>query len=538
MTAALPRALSIPFVAALVASGVAGSPQNEDAIVDTEQKRCYSATTEIAFPGAAAAFAGQDAQHVGNLMAYADNGDGTVTDLNTGLMWQKDPGAKMTKPQAVAGAATFNLGGYTDWRLPSIKELYSLIRFDGQTGTSEATSIPYIDTDFFVFEYGDTAAGERFIDAQYCSSTDYVGTTMGGDPTVFGVNFADGRIKGYGLTDPMGGAKTFFVMYVRGNADYGVNQFVDNTDGTIADLATGLEWMQSDSGAFGAGPRLDGTLTWAEALAWADGLVYAGHDDWRLPNAKELQGIVDYTRAPTVTGTAAIDVNYFAITDHESYFWASTTHCDGPASTYGEWGVYVAFGRAMGWMEQPPFSGNYVFLDVHGAGAQRGDPKDGDPTDPQWAHGHGPQGDDVRIFNYARPVRGGVAQTLKGDAYTLSAAAGGAIDFTLDAGVAHAGRRYFLVGSVSDTKPGTTLPGGEVLPLNYDAITLQTILMANTASFGNFFGTLDGTGGATATLDTLGALDPALAGITVSFAYALLRPFDFVSNAVAVDIGS
>ena len=509
---------------------------NEDAVVDTEQKKCYSATGEISFPAAGAAFAGQDAQHVGNLMAYVDHGDGTVTDLNTGLMWQKDPGAKMTAAAAAAGAATFNLAGHTDWRLPSIKELYSLIRFDGITGTSAATSVPYIDRDYFVFHYGDTTIGERFIDAQYCSSTDYVGTTMTGDPTVFGVNFADGRIKGYGKVMPDGSQKTFFVQYVRGNPDYGVNHFTDHGDGTISDLATDLEWMQLDSGAFSVGPRGDGTLTWQEALAWADGLVYAGHDDWRLPDAKELQGIVDYTRAPTVTGTAAIDVNFFSITNHESFFWTSTTHLDGPLATHGEWGVYVAFGRAMGWMEMPLGSGNWLFLDVHGAGAQRSDPKDGNPNDPMWSHGHGPQGDEVKIFNYARLVRGGVPRTLAGNAYTLPAATGGTIDFTLDAGPTHAGRTYFLLGSMSGTKPGFTLPSGQVLPLNYDAFTLLTIVSANSPNLSAFLGPLDGTGTATATLDTQGPLDPSLVGTTVTFAYTLLFPFDFVSNAVAVDV--
>ncbi len=53
------------------------------------------------------------------------------------------------------------------------------------------------------------------------------------------VNFADGRIKGYGLTMPNGGAeKTFFVLYVRRNTDYGVNAFVDNVNGTVTEALT------------------------------------------------------------------------------------------------------------------------------------------------------------------------------------------------------------------------------------------------------------------------------------------------------------
>ena len=108
---------------------------------------------------------------------------------------------------------------------------------------------------------------------------------------MFGVNFADERIKGY-TTGPMPGqssGKTFFVLYVRGNQDYGVNNFTDNGDGAISDLATGLMWMQYDTGK---------GLDWEDALSTAEGFDFAGCSDWRLPNVKELQSIVDYSRAP------------------------------------------------------------------------------------------------------------------------------------------------------------------------------------------------------------------------------------------------
>ncbi|MCP4044018.1 MAG: hypothetical protein GY731_19015, partial [Gammaproteobacteria bacterium] len=58
--------------------------------------------------------------------------------------------------------------------------------------------------------------------------------------------------------------------------------------------------------------------------------------------------------------------------------------------------VYVDFGRSMGYM-------NNNWVDVHGAGAQRSDPKSGDPDD--YPYGHGPQGDAIRIYNYVRLVR-------------------------------------------------------------------------------------------------------------------------------------
>ena len=374
----------------------ASSPSMLDyTIVDTGQTGCYSDAAAISCPSSGAAYYGQDAQHAGVQPSYQDNGDGTVTDLNTGLMWQQTPDSeKSTFAEAVAGAAAFDLAGYDDWRLPTIKELYSLIDFNGNIQPTIAASTPYIDTDYFDFEYGDESAGERIIDAQYWSSTEYVGTTMGGNATTFGVNFADGRIKGYGS-----GGMTQFVRYVRANPSYGVNNFDDNPltgpgqAGTITDLATGLMWQGADSGA---------TYNWDGALGYCNDLSLAGHDDWRLPNAKELQSIVDYTRAPDAQDpaqqSAAIDP-IFNVTSDDVYFWSSTTHMDGP----NYWGAYVAFGEAWGYMEQPPDSGAYVLLNVHGAGAQRSDPKVGDPAD--WPNGNGPQGDVVRIYNYARCVR-------------------------------------------------------------------------------------------------------------------------------------
>jgi len=382
------------------------------AIVDTGQAKCYDDSgTEILCPAAREAFYGQDAHHTGNAPSFTDNGNGTVTDNITGLVWQQSPDTdgdgdidandKLTYDEAVAGANTLNLGGYNDWRLPTIKELYSLIDFSGTdpsgyVGTDTSGMIPFIDTAYFDFAYGDTSAGERIIDAQYASSNLYVSNTANdGGSTMFGVNFADGRIKGYGLT-LFGSDKTFFVIYVRGNTSYGQNNFTDNGDGTITDNPSGLMWSQNDSGM---------GLNWEEGLAWVQTKnteIYLGYSDWRMPNAKELQSLVDYTRSPDTTGSAAIDSLFSATAitneaDQTDYpwYWSSTTHLNWTA-TPGNYGAYVAFGRAMGYM-------NGTWVDVHGAGAQRSDPKSGDPGD--YPTGHGPQGDAIRIYNYVRLVR-------------------------------------------------------------------------------------------------------------------------------------
>lgn len=67
---------------------------------------------------------------------YTDNGDGTVTDNVTGLMWLQDMGGKMTWDEALSYAENFELAGYTDRRLPNAKELQSIVpEFTPNTAT-------------------------------------------------------------------------------------------------------------------------------------------------------------------------------------------------------------------------------------------------------------------------------------------------------------------------------------------------------------------------------------------------------------------
>ncbi|WP_372841136.1 DUF1566 domain-containing protein [Phaeovulum sp.] len=256
---------------------LAAAPALADApfpIPDTMQGTCYDATRAIDCPAPGAAFFGQDAQHLGTQQSYTDNGDGTVTDNVTGLMWVQSPDLngdgiidindKLTLDEALAGAETFALGGYDDWRLPTITEMYSLMNFNGidpsgYEGNDTSGLTPFIDTSVFDFGYGDMQAGERLIDGQMASSTRYVSNTMHGqDETLFGVNFADGRIKGYGQR-LRGEDKEFYVMYVRGAVGYGVPVLTDNGDGTVTDAASGLMWAQADNGE---------AVSWQDALVW------------------------------------------------------------------------------------------------------------------------------------------------------------------------------------------------------------------------------------------------------------------------------
>lgn len=358
---------------------VASSAASSYPLVETGQAACYDADgLAITCPANDAAFYRQDAQFTGNVFSYTDNGNGTITDHVTGLIWQRTPdSASLSWQQAVDYCDSLTLGNQSDWRTPNVKELFSISDF--------SQGWPYLNTTYFDLSGTEVSKAE-----QYWSNDYYAGSTVeGGTAAAFGVNHGTGHIKAYpaAVTGPMGKR----VRCVQGNL-YGANQFNDNSDGTISDLATGLMWSKTDSGS---------GMDWEAALAYAqtqNAANYLGHSDWRLPNVKELQSIVDYTRAPGATNSGnegpAIDpmfqttgiTNEAGIADYP-YYWTSTSALfQGGQPYYYAW--YVAFGRAV----------NSEGLDFHGAGAVRFDTKvEGGPL------GEGGE----RYYNFVRLVRDG-----------------------------------------------------------------------------------------------------------------------------------
>jgi hypothetical protein len=107
---------------------------------------------------------------------FTDNGNGTVTENNTGLTWQQgEPGA-MTWVSALSYCEGLSLGDHSDWRLPNIRELESL--------TDYTRFNPAIDKSFF----------PNASAAYYWSST----TSAGGPAGAWYVDFfSGGFIYGY-----------------------------------------------------------------------------------------------------------------------------------------------------------------------------------------------------------------------------------------------------------------------------------------------------------------------------------------------------
>jgi hypothetical protein len=109
--------------------------------------------------------------------------------------------------------------------------------------------------------------------------------------------------------------------------EFEIPRFQDNGDGTVTDLATGLMWIKDPSaigGVWGT-PGNPSTMTWAEAIDACEELKYAGHSDWRLPNIKELESLIDYSKE-----NPCIDQDSFENTQDGDYWGGSMTQhgCD------------------------------------------------------------------------------------------------------------------------------------------------------------------------------------------------------------------
>lgn len=410
-------------------------------VVDTMQSDCYDTLGNVITCGSDDDVLGQDAEYTTTESSYTKSDDfndydTTVTDNITGLIWTyKQSDSQDTFDDAVAYCADLDVGGYDDWRMPNLKELYSLANFNGalditydeDTSSYDTSNAqPYLDTDYFEFEYVQFPGPFA---TQNWSSSEYGINLVGGSPdeedadagypAAIGFNFADGHIKAYGTDEDQPG---LFTRCVRSDdTDYAVNDFELNDEGTIVtDNASGLMWQQDDGGE---------TYSWGDAMAHCEALVLEDYDDWRLPDNKELQSIVDYD----ATETPAIDTAYFSATFNADYgtpgiysdeggdygwYWTSTTIGDFPEN-----GSYIAFGRAYSTanvdagnsFDYRDYEGDELaelfatadYYDYHGAGAQRSDPKD--PSLVNDASGCSDYAcDEERGYNYARCVRGGV----------------------------------------------------------------------------------------------------------------------------------
>jgi Protein of unknown function (DUF1566) len=269
------------------------APWTMKGIPDTGQTKHYTETP------------GEDSFYSINPPSYKDNGDGTVTDLVTGLQWQQVDGGEKPWDASVAYCKALDLAGKNDWRLPYVQELFTILNHE--SGFPALASIFTKSNAQYWW-----AAEERVGNPEYAWATN-AGGGAGAHPKKETVS--------------SGGDKRYHARCVRG-AELGKGEphYTDNRDGTVTDNRTGLVWQKAEGMA---------AATWEDALTYAEGLSLAGHDDWRLPNVKELESLsTPYAVRPTIDG------EFFPDTP-AALFWSSTS-----LAGHGEkaWTLSFSFG--------------------------------------------------------------------------------------------------------------------------------------------------------------------------------------------------
>jgi len=253
---------------------------------DTGQTNSYTSTF------------GEDSDYTINPPSYTDNGDGTITDNITGLMWQQTDGGEMTYASATNYPASLFLGGFLDWRLPNAHELNSLVYMASANPLNNNN--PAINTNYFPV----TAADYWWTQDHQINNTSNI-WVVGSSGSI--------STQPTNQTISAGGTKRFQIRCVRGapSPTSPIHHFLDNGDGTATDLDTGLIWQQG---------QMASATNWTGALQYASGLALAGHNNWHLPNIKELQSIND-----EALSAPSLNTTYFPGTTAGSFYWSSTT---------------------------------------------------------------------------------------------------------------------------------------------------------------------------------------------------------------------
>lgn len=371
----------------------------------TGQTRCWdTAGAEIDRSGS-----GQDGAHRAGVAwpspRFTDRGDGTVADELTGLVWLKDADAfgELTWEQALVIARTLDSGSAGlsdgssagDWRLPTIKELFSLIDYE--------SSDPILP------------AGHPFDNVRssiYWTSTSLASAptlawmmTLGIGPTVFDLKVNPNRLwpvrgrakalvpktgqqvcwNGEGKPVACGGSGQDGDL--RSGVAWPSPRFHDNGDGTVTDRLTDLVWLKN-ANAFG-------WRTWQQALDACNGLRTGAVDgltdgsqrgEWRLPNIKEIESLVDYGRFGPCLPDGWHEV--FENVQPSSY-WTSTSVAAAPTEAMF---IILGVGPAIFESKEHPFYVWPVRDRIRAEGRREEEPEMPDDSDTYHEPGHARDG--------------------------------------------------------------------------------------------------------------------------------------------------
>ncbi|TAN70856.1 MAG: DUF1566 domain-containing protein [Methylobacter sp.] len=256
---------------------------------------------------------------------FIDNNDGTVTHKTTGLTWMRCAlgqtwtgstcsGEASTYSYADAVALTSTFAGYSDWRLPNIVELQTIVERRNFNPAINRTVFPSTP----INEFWSSSHRSKLAWKVSC----YSGSS--------GLSLVHDDYE-YSSVRLVRASQSLAIGLATPNTE-----FTDNQDGTVTHKRTGLMWQRCAVGQTWTGSTCSGTArsyTYAVARKVVSNL--AGYSDWRIPNANELVSIVSYDKV-----APSINLDQFPNT-HQLVFWSSSPYVGGSNRA---WYVHFDYG--------------------------------------------------------------------------------------------------------------------------------------------------------------------------------------------------
>lgn len=256
------------------------------------------------------------------------NADGTALDTATGLVWKRcmegqtwdgttctGTAAKYNFDAANALTGKVTFAGQSDWRMPNIRELLTIVDDTVYNTTLDKTVFPNaLASDVWS---GSPVAG-------YASYAWHVYSGYGSS----GYGNRSSNVSGVRLVR---GGQSFATLNALARPD---SDYTDHGDGTVTHKPTNLMWQRCMVGQSWDGKTCVGTATqmsWDNAKALTSTL--AGKADWRMPTRNELSSLVDYTKTTPPTLNSSLFPN-----DRASNVWSGSPYA-GDAS----YAWYISF---------------------------------------------------------------------------------------------------------------------------------------------------------------------------------------------------
>jgi len=224
-----------------------------------------------------------------------------------------------TFDQANALTGTVTFAGQSDWRVPNIRELQTIVNRDAFDPSIDRSAFPATSSSFF---WSSTNLSYDLSSAWFVFFYD-------------GYAFGGNRIDYHEVRLVRGGKTVGSLLAISPLA----SDYVDHGDGTVTHTPTHLMWKKCAEGLSWTGGACSGVAIDASAdTAAAYTGTFSGRNDWRIPTEAELLSLVDYS-----VNYPAINSSFFPGTSSHS-FWSGSSHAN--SGSFQDWSVNFGDGSA------------------------------------------------------------------------------------------------------------------------------------------------------------------------------------------------